>query len=53
MTPVSGNPFYRAGCASMQGFRNDMEDDHNLDLSLPGHEQVCGCGWVGWGEGDD
>jgi hypothetical protein len=33
----SGDARFRVGCASMQGKRSNMEDDHNLELRLPGN----------------
>lgn len=36
-----GNDQVRVGCSQMQGFRHEMEDAHNIVLSLEGHPDVA------------
>jgi len=35
-----GNKYFKVGAASMQGWRDNMEDAHTIILSLPNHEDV-------------
>jgi len=35
-----GNKYFKIGAASMQGWRDGMEDSHTILMSLPGHENA-------------